>query len=82
MALRNLGLLIKTDWSGISFALLLRTLAVGRQKQPESIEVALFMEQEGLMNRFNIWSVPLIVKYRITCLRVTLRELENVLSHF
>ena len=35
------------------------------------------------MNRFDIGrSVPLLVKCRITCLRVTLRELENVLYHF
>ena len=31
------------------------------------------------MNRFDKWSVPLLEKYRIACLRVTLRELENFL---
>ena len=34
--------------------LLLRTLAVGRRQQSESIEVALGMEQGGLMDRFDI----------------------------
>ena len=37
VALRNLDLLIKTDWSLICLALLLRALAVGRLKQSESI---------------------------------------------
>ena len=32
----------------------LRTLAVGRRQQSESIEVALDMEQGGLVNRFDI----------------------------
>ena len=35
-------------------ALLLRTLAVGRRQQSESIEVVFDMEQRGLMNRFDI----------------------------
>ena len=35
------------------------------------------------MNRFDIdWSVPLLVRCRMNCIRVTLRELENVLCHF
>ena len=35
------------------------------------------------MNRVDIdWSVPLPVKRRITCLRVTLRELEKIVYHF
>ena len=40
VALRNMDLLIKTDWS----VTLLRTLALGRRQQSESIEVALDME--------------------------------------
>ena len=35
-------------------ALLLRTLVVGRRQQSESIEVALDMEEGGLMNPFEI----------------------------
>ena len=35
-------------------ALLLRTLVVGRRQQSESIEVALDMEEGGLMNPFDI----------------------------
>ena len=35
-------------------ALLLRTLVVGRRQQSESIEVALGMEEGGLMNHFDI----------------------------
>ena len=35
------------------------------------------------MNCFDIdWSVPLLVKCRITCLRVTLRELEKFCINF
>ena len=43
-ALRNLGFVIKTDWSAICTLCLLRTLAVGRWQQSESIEVALDMD--------------------------------------
>ena len=44
-ALRNMDLLIKTDWSVVyPLALLLRTLAMSRRQQSESIEVALDME--------------------------------------
>ena len=44
VALRNLDLLIKTGWSVILSALLLKTLVVGRRQHSESIEVALDME--------------------------------------
>ena len=44
LALRNLELLIKTDWSVIFSFFLLRTLVVGRRQHSESIEVALDME--------------------------------------
>ena len=43
-ALRNVELLIKTDWSVIFSVFLLRTLVVGRRQHSESIEVALDME--------------------------------------
>ena len=45
VALRNLDLLIKTGWSGVTFPVfLLVTLVVGRRQYSESIEVALDME--------------------------------------
>ena len=44
VALRNLDLLIKTDWSVIFLFFLLRTLVVGRQQHSKSIELALDME--------------------------------------
>ena len=64
-------------------ALLLRTLAVGRRQQSESIQVALVTEMTRFDEPFrHYWSVLLPVKCRIACLRVTLRELENVLYYF
>ena len=54
VALKTLDLLIKTDLSVICPLCLLRTLVVSRRQQSESIEVALDMEQGGLMNRFDI----------------------------
>ena len=44
VALSNFDLLIKTGWSVIIPAFLLRTLVVGRRQHYESIEVALDME--------------------------------------
>ena len=47
---------------------------MGRGQQSESIGVALDMEGRGLVNRFDIdWSVSLLVKCHIICIRVTLR---------
>ena len=71
----NLGLLVKTYWSVICPLFLLRTLAVGRQRRSESIEVALSIELGGLMNRIDIGRVPLLVKCRITCCKIQLRRI-------
>ena len=56
--LENLGL-VDQNWlernvSVIFPFFLLRTLVVGRRQHSESIEVALDMEEGGLMNRFDI----------------------------
>ena len=52
--LEKLGL-VDQNWLERNLSgLLLRTLVVGRQQQSESIEVALDMEEGGLMNRFDI----------------------------
>ena len=58
-------------------AMLLRTLAVCRRQESESIKVALDIELRRVDEPFRHWSVPLLVKCRTTCLRVTLRELET-----
>ena len=50
--LEKLGLVDQNCLERNLSALLLRTLVVGRQQQPESIEVALDMEKGDLMNRF------------------------------
>ena len=52
--LEKLGLVDQNWFEHYLFALLLRTLVVGRRQQSESIETALDMEQGGLMNRFDI----------------------------
>ena len=52
--LEKLGL-VDQNWLERNFSgFLLRTLVVGRRQHSESIEVALDMEQGGLMNRFDI----------------------------
>ena len=56
--LENLGL-VDQNWLERNFSVifpffLLRTLVVGRRQHSESIEVALDMEEGGLMNRFDI----------------------------
>ena len=58
------------------FALLLRTLAVGRRQHPESIRVAFDMEYNGLTSFFYVClSVFLLVKCGITCLlRMSLQQ--------
>ena len=61
-------------------ALLLKTLTVGTtipvDRGCSRYEIRRFDEP------FSHWSVVLFVKCRIACLRVTLRELENVLDLF
>ena len=47
---------------------------MGRRQQSESIEVALDMEARSFGEPFRHWSVPLFVKYRITCVLLTLQE--------
>ena len=52
--LEKLGL-VDQNWLERNFSVfLLRTLVVGRRQHSESIEVALDMEEGGLMNRFDI----------------------------
>ena len=52
--LEKLGL-VDQNWLERNFSgFLLRTLVVGRRQHSESIEVALDMEEGGLMNRFDI----------------------------
>ena len=64
-------------------ALVLGTLVVYRQTQSESIEVALDIKIRRFHKPFDTdWQVSLLlVKLRITCLRVTLREQLNLLYH-
>ena len=50
----KLGLVDQNWLERIFSGFLLRTLVVGRRQHSESIEVALNMEQGGLMNRFDI----------------------------
>ena len=52
--LEKLGLVDQNLSERNLFALLLRTLVVGRRQQSESIGAALDMKQGGLMNRFDI----------------------------
>ena len=52
--LEKLGL-VDQSWLERNFrGSLLRTLVVGRRQHSESIEIALDMEEGGLMNRFDI----------------------------
>ena len=52
---------------------------MGRRQQSESIDVARYGARR-FDEPFWHWSVPLLVKCRLTCLRVTLPYLENFLS--
>ena len=55
--LEKLGL-VDQKWLERNFSVFLpRALVVGRRQHSESIEVALDMEQGGLMNRFDIKAV-------------------------
>ena len=58
--------------------LLLRTLAVCRLQQSESIEGCSRYGVRKFDEVFGHWSAPSLVKCRITYLGVTLRELENL----
>ena len=55
-------------------ALLPRILAVGRRQHAESIEVALDMEQGGLMDRLTlVGATNCKISHNLSSLRVTLR---------